>query len=158
MYIKQLVIGLLSSLSIGVFPNFVSAQSMGNPSQPNYSYPPINNNGGIIQGISGSSQCGTSISAEVNYGNTGSGNTIYSGSTSGFDPNNPTNQSGINGKIVLNHSFNPCLSQKTQLEMQMKESCASRKDQFIDRLVAAQPNVTVGRIDELVARMCKGSL
>jgi hypothetical protein len=125
-------------------------------SPPNYSYPPINNNGGIIQGISGGGQCGTNLSAEIGYGNSGGNNNIYSGGSGGFDNPSNANKSDINGKIVLAHSFNPCFSQRKQIELQMKESCSSRKDQFIAQLVTAQPNISVQRIDELLARFCGG--
>jgi hypothetical protein len=122
------------------------------PSPSGYYPPNINNNGGIIQGIgNGGSQCGTGISAEIGYGNGSNGNTIYSGS-SGIDPNTSMNRSEFTGKIVLRHEFNPCLSQKKQIEMQVVESCYSRKDQFI----AQNPTMPIDQLDLRLARFCGG--
>jgi hypothetical protein len=158
-------INVVLSALLTTTPNVVFAQSFSNPtpssspispplpSYPSGYYPPnINNNGGIIQGIGGNgSQCGTGISAEVGYGNGSNGNTIYSGS-SGIDPNTSMTKSEFTGKIVLRHEFNPCLSQKKQMEMQAQENCASRKDQFI----AQNPTMSIDQLDLRLARFCGG--
>jgi hypothetical protein len=156
---------VLSTFTLGLFlvPVASSAQSVPNPtsssvSAPSSPYPqgypsyaPINNNGGIISGVGGgSTNCGSSISAEIGYGNSGGNNTIYSGSSSGgFDTGNNL-KSDVNGKFVFNYSFNPCFSGKEQMEMQSKENCAVRRDQFI----AQNPLMPIAELDLRLARFC----
>jgi hypothetical protein len=127
---------------------------------PNSSPPPQFNSGSNY-GIQGnfspnygngnSSQCGTSIGLELGYGNTNSGQYQYiSGGVNG-SPNEQQNQ-GISGKFILNHNFNPCLNQKTQIKLQNEESCKVRKDQYI----ANNPTIELTRLDEVLKRMCGG--
>jgi hypothetical protein len=162
---KLLVFTVVASALV-IFPSISVAQSVANsnnssisaPTSPypqGYpSYPPINNNGGIIQGISGvGGQCGTGIQAEIGYGNGSGGNTIYSGS-SGIDPNTPVNKSELNGKFVFRHDFNPCFSGRKQTELQMRENCNQRKDQFI----ANNPNMSIDQLDLRLARFCGGGV
>lgn len=159
LFMKSLVVSTFA-VGLGLIPVASLAQSVPNstsssvsaPSSPYPqaypSYAPINNNGGIISGVGTS--CGSSISAEIGYGNSGGNNTIYSGSSSGgFDTGNNL-KSDVNGKFVFNYSFNPCFSGKEQMEMQSKENCAIRRDQFITQ----NPLMPIAELDLRLARFC----
>jgi hypothetical protein len=146
------------SFCVSLFPSISFAQSVGTPN----SSPPTQFNNGSNYSVQGNfsptfptggsnSQCGTSIGLEIGYGNTNSGQYQYiSGGVNGSP--SEQQQTGVSGKFVINHNFNPCLNQKTQINLQNEESCRVRKDQVI----ANNPTIELTRLDEILKRMCGG--
>jgi hypothetical protein len=123
--VKKTIIWFIFS-GLVLSPATSSAQSVSNglASMP----PTVNNSGGIIQGgigFSGNSQCGTSLTA-------GLSNTIGNTPTALSDHLEQGRSNTIVAQVSVTHVFgNPCLSQKQQLEYQLKSSCQQGKIQFI---------------------------